>query len=89
MLRYSWCSIEEQQQQHVLKALLPHSMLSCRCCVAAAGADDRVTVAKVQVGLLASARKVQQQLERIAARADTNSSEGLHYLVKGEAGAPQ
>ena len=47
-----------------------------------AGAE-RVAVAKVQVGLLGSARALQRDLERIAKRADTNSSEGLAYVLQG------
>jgi uncharacterized membrane protein len=42
-----------------------------------------VTVGKVQVGLLANARELQQDLERIADRADTDSPEGLHYIMQG------
>ena len=49
-------------------------------------AGDRVTVAKVQVGLLGSARQLQRDLERIAARADTTSSSGLHYILQGAGG---
>ncbi len=40
-------------------------------------------MAKVQVGLLGSARALQRDLERIAKRADTNSSEGLAYVLQG------
>ena len=48
-------------------------------------ADDRevLTVAKVQVGLLGSARELQRDLERIADRADSASSQGLHYILQG------
>ncbi|EIE25239.1 DUF1517-domain-containing protein [Coccomyxa subellipsoidea C-169] len=42
----------------------------------------RVTVAKLQVGLLGSARSLQKQLDRIASRADTNSPSGLHYILQ-------
>jgi uncharacterized membrane protein len=47
--------------------------------------DDgtRFCIAKVQVGLLGSARELQADLQRIAARADTSSSEGLHYVLQG------
>jgi len=41
-----------------------------------------LSVAKVQVGLLASARDLQRDLERIASRADTSSSRGLHYVLQ-------
>ena len=40
-------------------------------------------MAKVQVGLLGSARSLQRDLERIAKRADTNSSDGLAYVLQG------
>ena len=40
-------------------------------------------MAKVQVGLLGSARALQRDLERIAKRADTNSSDGLAYVLQG------
>jgi hypothetical protein len=53
------------------------------CCVDCA-ADERVTVAKLQVGLLGSARTLQKQLDRIASRADTNSASGLHYILQGK-----
>ncbi|BDA41463.1 hypothetical protein COCOBI_02-2430 [Coccomyxa sp. Obi] len=43
---------------------------------------ERVTVAKLQVGLLGSARTLQKQLDRIASRADTNSPSGLHYILQ-------
>lgn len=36
-----------------------------------------------QVGLLGSARELQQDLERISSRADTESPEGLHYILQG------
>jgi uncharacterized membrane protein len=38
----------------------------------------------VQVGLLGSARELQSDLERIADRADTSNSKGLHYILQGE-----
>ena len=44
--------------------------------------DDGVTVAKLQVGLLASARGLKRDLERIAARADTSTPAGLHYVLQ-------
>ncbi|KAK9819848.1 hypothetical protein WJX72_003190 [[Myrmecia] bisecta] len=43
---------------------------------------ERVAVAKVQVGLLGSARGLQRDLDRIAGRADTNTPEGLHYVLQ-------
>lgn len=46
--------------------------------------SDRMAVARVQVGLLGSARQLQQDLERIAKRADTNDVEGLQYILQGE-----
>lgn len=39
-------------------------------------------MAKVQVGLLGSARGLQKDLERIAKRSDTSSSEGLAYVLQ-------
>ncbi|KAI7844132.1 hypothetical protein COHA_002267 [Chlorella ohadii] len=46
------------------------------------GYEEVVTVAKVQVGLLGSARELQQDLERISSKADTESPEGLHYILQ-------
>jgi len=43
---------------------------------------EKLSVAKVQVGLLGSARDLQRDLERIAARSDTSSSRGLHYVLQ-------
>ena len=43
---------------------------------------ERLSVAKVQVGLLSSARELQKDLEGIASRADTSSSRGLHYVLQ-------
>lgn len=42
-----------------------------------------MTVAKLQVGLLGDARRLQKQLDRIAGRADTNTPSGLHYILQG------
>lgn len=42
-----------------------------------------MTVAKLQVGLLGSARQLQRDLDRIAGRADTNTPSGLHYVLQG------
>ena len=36
----------------------------------------------IQVGLLGSARDLQRDLDRIATRADTNSADGLHYVLE-------
>ena len=57
-------------------------VLSRRVPCAAGG--GKVSVAKVQVGLLGSARTLKRDLDRIAGRADTNSPEGLHYVMQGE-----
>lgn len=44
------------------------------------------TLTRVQVGLLSLARELKGDLDRIAAAADTGSSQGLHRLLQGEAG---
>jgi uncharacterized membrane protein len=44
--------------------------------------NPSVSVAKVQVGLLAQARNLQADLDRIAQRADTDSSEGLAQVLQ-------
>ena len=41
-------------------------------------------MAKVQVGLLGTARGMQRELEKIADRADTDSPTGLHYVLQGD-----
>lgn len=41
-----------------------------------------VGVAKLQIGLLGTARDLKADLDRIAKRADTSSSEGLHYVLQ-------
>ena len=46
-------------------------------------AGERVTVAKLQVGLLGSAKSMKRDLERIADRANTDSPSGLHYILQG------
>lgn len=46
------------------------------------GGYDRLSVAKVQVGLLSNARELQRDLERIASRADTSTSRGLHFVLQ-------
>lgn len=43
---------------------------------------ERLSVAKVQVGLLGTARDLQKDLERIAGKADTSSARGLHYVLQ-------
>lgn len=45
-------------------------------------ASPNVSVAKVQVGLLAEARGLQADLDRIAQRANTDSSEGLAQVLQ-------
>lgn len=44
--------------------------------------EPPVTVVKVQVGLLASARGLKSDLERLATRGDTSNPEGLHYILQ-------
>lgn len=44
--------------------------------------DDRITVARVQIGLLGLARQLQPDLDRIAARADTSAPSGLKYVLE-------
>ncbi|WP_416673301.1 DUF1517 domain-containing protein [Egbenema bharatensis] len=44
--------------------------------------SPKVSVAKLQVGLLAQARELQTDLNRIAQRADTSSSEGLAQVLQ-------
>ena len=43
---------------------------------------DSITVVKIQVGLLGTARSLQRDLERIADRADTSAPDGLHYVLQ-------
>ena len=50
-------------------------------CNATGGGE--ATVCKLQVGLLGSARGLQKDLEKIAGRADTNTPDGLHYVLQG------
>ena len=45
-------------------------------------ADAAPSPPSVQVGLLGSARDLQRDLDRIATRADTNSADGLHYVLE-------
>ena len=42
----------------------------------------KLSVAKVQVGLMSNARELQRDLESIAARADTSGPRGLHYVLQ-------
>ncbi|WP_055075379.1 DUF1517 domain-containing protein [Pseudanabaena sp. 'Roaring Creek'] len=46
------------------------------------GTDNKVTVAKIQVGLLSSARSLQQELTRLALESDTSSVEGLATVTR-------
>lgn len=46
------------------------------------GMDSKVSVAKIQVGLLASARSLQQELTRMALESDTSSPEGLAAITR-------
>lgn len=45
-------------------------------------ADGPVAIAQLQLGLLASARDVQEDLRRLAASADTSSSSGLQQVLQ-------
>lgn len=47
-----------------------------------APADGPVTIAQIQVGLLASARELQSDLRRLAGAADTSSSAGLQQVLQ-------
>ena len=46
------------------------------------GMDSKVTVAKIQVGLLSSARSLQQELTHLALESDTSSVEGLATVTR-------
>jgi len=46
------------------------------------GMASKVTVAKIQVGLLSSARSLQQELTRLALESDTSSVEGLANVTR-------
>ena len=50
--------------------------------IGAGSGYNKLSVAKVQVGLLSNARELQRDLERIASRADTSTSRGLHYVLQ-------
>jgi uncharacterized membrane protein len=43
--------------------------------------SQKVSVLKVQVGLLGMGRTLQRDLDRIAGQADTTTAEGLHYVL--------
>eukprot|EP00882_Tetradesmus_deserticola_P001291 GHRQ01001395.1.p1 GENE.GHRQ01001395.1~~GHRQ01001395.1.p1 ORF type:complete len:412 (+),score=136.93 GHRQ01001395.1:119-1354(+) len=47
-----------------------------------AGGGGKPTLTRVQVGLLSLARELKHDLDRMAARADTSSSRGLHNLLQ-------
>lgn len=44
--------------------------------------EDRVSIVKVQVGLLGLARELQKDLDKLADRTDTDTPEGLHYVLQ-------
>ena len=46
------------------------------------GMDSKVSVAKIQVGLLSSARSLQQELTHLALESDTSSVEGLATVTR-------
>ena len=46
------------------------------------GMNSKVSVTKVQVGLLASARSLQQELTRLALESDTSTSEGIAVVAR-------
>ena len=46
------------------------------------GSDGPVSIAQVQIGLLASARALQDDLRRLASSADTSSSTGLQQVLQ-------
>jgi uncharacterized membrane protein len=46
------------------------------------GMDSKVSVAKIQVGLLASARSLQQELTHLALESDTSSVDGLASVAR-------
>ena len=46
------------------------------------GMASKVSVAKIQVGLLSSARSLQQELTRLALESDTSTSEGLATVTR-------
>lgn len=44
--------------------------------------DGKISVAKVQVGLLGTARGLQKDLDNVAKNADSSSPEGLRYILQ-------
>lgn len=44
--------------------------------------NDPMSVIKLQVGLLGSARELQRDLNRMGNTLDTSSPQGLHYLLQ-------
>ena len=54
----------------------------------AGSSNPTVTVSKIQVGLLAQARELQPDLDRIAQTSDTGTNEGLAGLLHGSTGSP-
>ncbi len=48
----------------------------------AKSSENNITLAKIQIGLLASARQLQHDLNRLAAEADTNTPAGLSFLLR-------
>jgi uncharacterized membrane protein len=63
----------------------PRAFVPFALCVVSAG-FRQPTLTRVQVGLVSLARELKGDLDRIAARADTGSSQGLHQLLQGEEG---
>ena len=49
-----------------------------------APSDGPVSIAQLQVGLLASARELQQDLRQLAGSADTSTSSGLQRVLRSE-----
>ena len=47
-----------------------------------AGGTNTASVTKLQIGLLGLARNLQKDLEGIATKADTNSPDGLHFVLQ-------
>ena len=63
-----------------------HSCVSSAAAPPAAPAGgEHVAVSKVQVGLLGSARQMQRDLDRVTTKANTETVEGLHLLLQGDA----
>ena len=49
--------------------------------------NEQFTVAKVQVGLLGVGEELRQDLNTLAAKADTSTTSGLHMLMQGVHGS--